>query len=1228
VNRSGEPTPAGFTLTEWNAVEAGSYAIGSVEEALSSGVIAANVGIDLWLRGVTTDASPACGPASAGEITSWWEDRDNTASMTNGDVIRFRHAECFGVRRDISLTVTFFDPRVGRIDGRVKFDNSREARGFAFTGAYRLLLTWDAVEARWGMTDAALTTTWNSQPQSVRVSESEIVVDDTSYRFTAKGSVDSAALGGAYMFEIPIPLAGNSGALPASGNMLLSTTTGSRAVFMPPAEPVLGEETLDYQVAAPRSEYAPAHQTRWSTLVRGALFGWRPNSAPTISELRIQPENPAPGAPLQVSYQTSDADGDAVAVEITWYRNGQVVANNTKNLSIATVRNDLIEVIVKASDGRATSPTVRTASVTVANRPPSITSLSITPSTPGTTSDIVAVAAATDPDGDPLTASYVWLRNGEVLQGRTTAVVPASETTRGDELMVTVTFSDDGLSVSRTATVTIVDSAPRVAVAMPPASATYGMPVTFTATVSDVDGDPVSQIRYKIAFGPTGMTIDPMTGVVTWTPTGPMFDRTLDVNWGITVVGDYAYPATGTTRVEDPDRDYPLLRTGMRIPLLDALQVGDFDGDGDTEMLLLGVRWLLEIEADGAGGYRQSWAYPFVFDVDDEYSPFGRRRALTTGDVDGDDAHEIFVTADNRLIKLDGVERRIVASVDVDERCIELEYGDVDDDGEAEIVCTALVGDSSERLIVYRASDLSVRASLPAAPYGLSLALGNVDADRALEIVTSGGYVIDGASNAVQWHHAAGFANVAIGNLDGSGPDEIVAMIGYERLGAYRANVATPLFDTASASPDTVLVADLDGDSRAEILTGDNQWGNVTAHRYVAGSGTTDIVFQINSQDHGVSALGVGDLDGDSQREIVWGTGLSSSGADKLVVAGLNPGIEIEWTNTDPVQIDGPFSGGALARSPTSPPAPLFLTPLADSGYGGSRLVRLDPVDGTILISSELDSTQHFSTLNVDDYDADGTDEALLGTRYPYTAVPTVYDFHREVVEWTGAPPETTVYLTSGDVYGDGRDELVSLSDWYGVSVVNVSTGQVVWWGGSLPRGAVSIRIVDLEGDGSPEIAALVLQGVYIFEPTAGSPPFVQGISMSASPDVAIGDTDGDGRAEIIWLVENRDGPATVFRRDPVDARMLSAYTLPWPAQSIAIEPSQSARKNLLVSRVEGEFGAGRLATVDPRTGAVISESPPLIGAITEDSVHFVDVSGSGDVRLSIGTEAGMYLTR
>jgi hypothetical protein len=1211
-------------------MEAGSYALGSVEEAILSAVIAVNAGLDLWERRATTNYTSVCGTGSEVEPTSWIDDRDSSLSVTRGDVIRYRHPECFGVRRDISLTLNWFDPQSGRIDGRVEIDNSLEPLSLHFAGSFALALAGTAADTRWRMTDAALTTTWNSQPQSVRVSDSELVVTRTTYRWRAAGSVDSAALGGAYTFETPMALAGSEGALPSAGNLLLSTASGSRAQFTPPAAAVFGEETLDYQVAAPSSEFAPPRQERWPVLVRGALFGWWPNRPPTISELRITPENPVAGAPLEASYNVSDADGDPVSVEITWFRNGEVVASNTPRLAVATIREDVIEVTVTAHDGRATSPTVRTASVTVANRPPVMTSLSITPSVPGTTADLVAVAVATDPDGDPLSTSYVWRRNGEIVPGRTTAVLPASETTRGDQFTITATFSDGGLSVAQAATVTIVDSAPRVAVAAPPATAQHGMPVTFTATVSDIDGDPVNQIRYKIAFGPTDMTVDPVTGVVTWTPTGAMFDRTLDVNWGITVVGDYAYPATGTLRVEDPDREYPLLRTGIQIPLLDALQIGDFDGDGDTEMLLLGVRWLLEIEADGAGGYRQSWAYPFDFGIDEEFSPYGARRGFAVGDVDGDDAHEMFVAAGTRLFKLDGLERRVVASIDVgtDERCVSLQYGDLDADGAAELVCAAVSGNSTERLIVFDASDLSTRASLAAAAYGAPIALGNVDADQALEIVTRGGYVIDGASKVVQWHHADGFPNVATGDLDGSGPDEIVAMIGYERLGAYRANSPTPIFDVASAPPDTVLVADIDGDSRAEILTGANQWGDVTAHRYNAGTATADVVFRIDSQDHGVSALGVGDLDGDSDIEIAWGTGLSSSGADKLVVAGLNPGIEIEWTNTDPVQIDGPFSGGALTRSPTDAPALLFLTPMTDSGYAGSRLVRLDPVDGTLRISPELDSTsRRFSTLDVRDYDADGTYEALLGARYPHTALPIVYDFYRDVVEWTGAPPETPVILTSGDVYGDGSEELLSLGEWFGLSVVDVSTGQVIWWGGSLNR-PVSVRIVDLEGDGSPEIAAVDQRGVYLYKASGGSPPFHGARTLSGSSDVVIGDTDGDGTAEIAWLVAPTEGPASVFRRDALNGRMLSAYTLPWPARAIAIEPSPVARKNLRVTRVDGASGAGRLVTIDPSTGTVISESPPLIGAITEDSVHFVDVSGSGDVRLAIGTEGGMYLTR
>src|SRR5688572_15824630 len=537
-----------------------------------------------------------------------------------------------------------------------------------------------------------------------------------------------------------------------------------------------------------------------------------------------------------------------------------------------------------------------------------------------------------------------------------------------------------------------------------------------------------------------------------------------------------------------------------------------------------------------------------------------------------------------------------------------------------------------ERVVVYRADDLSVRTSLASSGnpvYGVTLALGNVDADAALEIVTSGGDVIDGKTTIVQWHHPPGFSRVSLGNIDGSGPDEIVATE-FVELVAHRAD-ATQLFRFTIGLPDSVLAADLDGDGRAEILTGDNQWGNVTGYRYNTAAGAADLVFQINSQKHGVSALGVGDVDGDSELEIVWGTGLSDSGADALVVAGLNPGIEIEWTNTDPTQLDGPFVGGALARSPTDAPAPLFVTMTTESGYEGSRAVRLDPVDGTLAISPEFDMTgSRFSIAAIDDYDSDGTDEALLASIGPWTATPTVYDFYADTVEWQPPQFESVVQLASGNLTGDSRDELVWIG-WDGVvSVLDVATRQITRQTDAL-FGARGLRVADRDGNGVAEVYAITPSSLHHFYPTSPGSELVhyESFPMAGNVlDVAVGDTDGDGRRETFVLVDP-NGPNGGSFVVPYDSglRPNPPFTLPWRARSIAIGPSPFARKNRLVSRAEGNLPAGRLVTVDAQNGAVVSESPPLIGAIARDSVHYVDL-GSGQPRISIGTDAGMYLTR
>ena len=1236
-----------FALIESNAVEAAGYAFHSAEEVFVSSLITVNVGRQLREEN-TTQLIFSCSPGSSTLIELSYEDRDATGTLTATDVVRFKHDECGGVSRNLSLTLSVFEPTEGWFEGRVNFDTSLDPPGFRFAGSLDLVVTSDSTATRWRTSNVSLTLTSGGTQQFVRIGSSETIAMPTSYEFSAAGgSVESARLGGSYTFATTTAFTGRWRRLPTEGALTLSTSSGSRVSITPPGAHTLGEATVDYAVAAPSGGFGTPQQAVWTALINGDLFDWLPNDPPVIPDLTLHPANPAPGADFFAAFDVSDPnEGDSVTIDITWRLNGVVVASSGRTLKLPTVRNDVVEVTITVTDDRGATAT-RTASVTIGNIAPVLTSLSIMPQSPDTTADLVAEASVSDPDGDPLLATYVWSRNGTVLTAHTTATLPASETTRGDTIEVNVTFDDDGLSVSGTAVAVILDAPPRIAVAAPPPSAVYGMPTGFMASASDPDGDSVDQLRFDVAYGPAGMTVDPVTGVVSWTPAGPMFDRILDVSWGITVDVPGAHAATGTTRVEDPARSYALLSTGIQIPLLGSLRIGDFDDDGDTEMLLLGVRWLLEIEADGAGGYRQSWAYPFAFEPDDDLSTFGVLRTIATGDADGDGHYEIFVATDNRLVKLDGVERRVVSSVTLspDESCTDLEYGDLDGDGAAELICAARFDNRSERLLVYRANDLSELTALAAAPVGARLtpgssrlALANVDADAALEIVTSGGYVIDGATTAIEWQRADGFPGVATGDIDGDGVDEIVSVVSFGELAAFRFGDATPLFTVPSEPLDIVLVTDIDGDARAEILAGGNQHGNVTAYRYDAGAGTGSIVFQIDNQEHGVSAFGTGDVDGDSQVEIVWGTGLSSD-RGLLVVAGLNPNIAVEWTNADPIQVEGPFVGGALAGSPTTAPAPLFLTRTRASGLSGARLVRVDPLDGDIEIGPVLGTTltSVFSMLAVDDYDEDGTDEALLASIGQFDATPTVYDFFGENVEWTLAQFEPAVQLASGNVCGDPRDELVWLGENGVISVLDVETQQLVWQSPML-NGARGLKLADLDGNGEDEIIAVTPSSMQVFARAAAPDVFQQAASVSLAGDVVdltAGDTDGDGRGEIFVLVSSPNPPNSPHGFvspsfvAPFDAelRAREPFVLPWRARSIAIEPSAFARKNLLVGRAEGALPASRLVTIDARNGAVVSASPPLIGAISRDSVHYVEVD-PGSARLSIGTEGGMYLTR
>lgn len=867
--------------------------------------------------------------------------------------------------------------------------------------------------------------------------------------------------------------------------------------------------------------------------------------------------------------------------------------------------------------------------VRVRNQAPVITSFVLSPAAPGTADPLVATASVADPDGDPVTLVWEWQRNGTVVAGQTGSTLDPSLTTRGDLFTVRLTATDGLREATAERSVTILDSLP-VLTLDAPATVSWGTPATFTVAASDPDGDPVGDV--VLLYGPSGMTVS-VAGAGSWTPTLPMFDRALDVRFAIGVAGAPTLKSEATIRVVDPDRAYPLRRSGIEIPVWqNGLAVVDADGDGTQELLVAGRTGLYEL-ARTTDGYGPRWMYPFAAGA-------AGIAAVVAADVTGDGKPEIFFagasaygSATGALVELDGVERREVARAA--RACLDLELGDLDGDGALELACVAGTSSSgsTQRLVVLDAATLAKRWEGPELALGSSIAIGNVDADPALELVAAGGYVFDGATGANEWSYGQAFGSaVATGDLDGDGIEEIVGMDSWNRFRGFSAVLKAPVWEQATFDSDALLVADVDADGVPEIVVGDGQWGNVTAYRYQPATNDLAIVFQLDSQDHGVTSIAVADLDGDGALEIAWGSGATSSGEDVFVVAGRSPAIGVEWKNTNPSQLDGPFVGAKAARtSAGGTPALLFQVANTNSGYDGSRLVRLDPATGDVAVSAEMGTNwSRNAALAVADYDGDGVDEAYAATSSLYDGYLVAWDLGANRAEWSSpAGTGNGRAVTPADLNGDGASELVTVTSEGYVLVYDVKSSTLVWKSTSL-GGGVDVEVADVDGDGAPEIVALSTSRLYVFRRTlAGPVAWLESASTAVSgSDLAVADCDGDGVPEL-FVLDSSYG-ASVHRFDGALAA-LGSFAVRGSATSLFVEDLGTARKNLVLGKGDSWAYSGAtssLEAVDPVTGAQIWESPPLWGSPGRNSLSYVDLERDGVRELAFGTGLGMYLTR
>ena len=243
---------------------------------------------------------------------------------------------------------------------------------------------------------------------------------------------------------------------------------------------------------------------------------WVENAIPVIEWVRLEPEAPAAGANIQARVRVDDPDGDEIELGFAWKLNGRPARTAGPTLALGnTLKGDTVSVTVTASDGWDESDPV-TVQALVGNAPPVLQSIAFDPlGTIHRGQPVSARPIAQDPDGDPVEFEYTWWVNERELSDRSD-VLDTTRLRRGDEVRVRV-VATDGYSRSNevmSQPIRVENSPPKIVSA--PANAGDGDVYRYHVKAEDPDGD--RRLRFRLEEAPPGMTIDPISGELVWTP--------------------------------------------------------------------------------------------------------------------------------------------------------------------------------------------------------------------------------------------------------------------------------------------------------------------------------------------------------------------------------------------------------------------------------------------------------------------------------------------------------------------------------------------------------------------------------------------------------------------------------------------------------------------------------------------------------------------------------------
>jgi len=239
------------------------------------------------------------------------------------------------------------------------------------------------------------------------------------------------------------------------------------------------------------------------------------NGRPSAPEVTINPSPAVSGTQLTavIDVDSEDPEGDLISYRYDWYQDDTLYASGSSSVIPpgVTIRDQAWQVIVTPSDPYGEGSPA-SAEVIIINSAPSVDNAALTPSSPTTLDDIIAVGSGwNDQDGDPETYEYLWEKNSTADPTVTGETYPATSTVKGDSLAVRLTPVDDLASGSPawSTPVVVVNSVPSgQAVTVTPSAPEPGddLLCNITTAATDADGDSIS---YTYSWSVDGV---PMSG--------------------------------------------------------------------------------------------------------------------------------------------------------------------------------------------------------------------------------------------------------------------------------------------------------------------------------------------------------------------------------------------------------------------------------------------------------------------------------------------------------------------------------------------------------------------------------------------------------------------------------------------------------------------------------------------------------------------------------------------